>query len=340
MTLIDRRPSRLAALAAAALLTTTATGCSGSPEAGRTPAPHRVKVTYLTGLGSFGREGYAWVAREKGYFAEAGLDVEIQPGAAGDSNLSLVAAGRAQFAVIDYAGAVVRAGTDAFTGYRLVSVVTRQTLIAMMALGGGDIANPRDLAGRTIAQATGAVPKTLFPAYARLAGFDPSGVHWIQATPQQLPALLAAGRVDAIGQFVVGEPSVRRAAQGRPVVVMPYSDYVTDLYGNVVVASTALLESDPDLVRRFTRALVKGLLYAVDHPQESGQILHRAVPAVDAATAAEEIALMRPYVLGDHTPGAFDPARVARSVALIQSLRLIPAAIRPEEFVNFDTMGS
>lgn len=346
MIIMNGRAPALAALTAAVLLAPTAGGCAGTAD--RTPRPAAIndKVTYLTGFGAFGREGFAWVARDKGFFAEAGIDVTIQPGAAGDANLRVLASGRAQFAVIDYSGALVRAGTGVFDQYKLVGVVTRQTLIAMMALAGGGIVTPRDLAGKTIGQATGAVPKTLFGAYAQLAGFDPAGVRWVQTTPQQLPGLLATGKVDAIGQFVVGEPAIRQAAGGRPVVTLPYGDYLTDLYGNAVVASTALISSNPDLVRRFTRALLRGLRYAVDHPQETADILHRAVPAVDPGTATAEVELLRDYVGAPDAGGgpeaafgAFDSARVARGVALMQSLRLIPAAVTPEQVVSFDIMA-
>ena len=55
------------------------------------------RVTYLTGLGAFGREAFAWVAAAKGYFRDAGLEVTIVPGAAGDENLKKIAAGTAQF---------------------------------------------------------------------------------------------------------------------------------------------------------------------------------------------------------------------------------------------------
>jgi NitT/TauT family transport system substrate-binding protein len=347
MTVTTRRMTPLlAALATTGVLLAPATvGCTTGGDrtgAARPTEPPREKVTYLTGFGAFGREGYAWVAKEKGYFAEAGIEVEIQPGAAGDANLRLLAANRAQFGVIDYAGAVVRAGNGGFRDFRLVGAVTEQTLIAIMALAGGNIVTPSDLAGKTIAQATGAVPKTLFEAYARLAGFDPRGVRWVQTGPQQLPVLLASRKVDAIGQFVVGEPAIRRAAKDHAIVTLPYSDYLTDLYGNVVVTSAALLNSNPDLARRFTQALLKGLRYAVDHPQETADILHRAVPATDAVTAAAELTLMKPYV-GTGRPGvpfgSFDVTRVARSIALMQSLRLIPTAVQPEEFVSFGPMG-
>ncbi len=227
-------------LGTAGLLTASAaTGaCSaGKPKPAARPSTLE-RITYLTAFGTFGREGYAWVARDKGFFAEAGLQVDIKPGAAGDLNLKTLAAGQAQFAVIDYAGALVRAGTGAFDPFRAVAALTDRTLIALMSLAGYGIQAPLDLKGKAIGQAQGAVIKTLFPAYARMAGLDPDTVRWLEFTPQELPALLASRRVDAIGQFVVGQPAIAKAGGGRDVVVLPYSNYLGDLYGNVLVTRT------------------------------------------------------------------------------------------------------
>lgn len=47
------------------------------------------KVTYLTAFGAVGRDAFAWVAQEKGYFKESGLDVTIQLGAATGENLKV-----------------------------------------------------------------------------------------------------------------------------------------------------------------------------------------------------------------------------------------------------------
>src|SRR5438876_581607 len=117
----------------------------------------------------------------------------------------------------------------------------------------------------------GAFGRTLFPGYARLAGIDPNAVHWVEVAATNLPALLASGKVDAIGQFVVGKPAVAAAAK-RPVdevVTLPYSTYMTDPYGNALVTSKQLIDTNPGLVRRFTAALLQGFQYAVVNPEGS-----------------------------------------------------------------------
>jgi NitT/TauT family transport system substrate-binding protein len=330
------RRQTLALMAATATTSLTAPALVGCGPAKSSAAKGLDNVSYVTGFGAFGREAYAWVADKKGFFEDAGIKVSIKLGAAGDTNLKLLAADQAQFVVIDYSGAVVRAGQGNFGDFRCIGAVNQRTIIALMALQGKGINSPRDLAGKTVAQAVGAVPKTLFPAYARLAGFDPKSVKWEQTNPQQLPALLATGKVDAIGQFVVGAPAVQGAAHGRKVVVLPYSNYLTDLYGNTLVTTTKIIKEKPSLVRRFTDALMKGLQYSVDHPEEAGEILHKAVPTTPAATATAELKIMKDYV---GTPlGAFDQHRVVRSIALIQGVGLIPHGYDPTQLVDFDAV--
>jgi NitT/TauT family transport system substrate-binding protein len=294
-------------------------------------------------LGAFGREAFAWVADAKGYFREVGIQVTIVPGAAGDENLKKIAAGVAQFGVIDYSGAVIRAGRAAFDGFRLVAALNNQTLIAIMSLVGRGIMIPADLKGKTIAQAEGAVIKTLFPGYAKLAGLDPKTVRWVEVAATGLPALLASGQVDGIGQFVVGKPAVAAAAK-RPVdevVTLPYSTYMADPYGNALVTAAKLIDTNPDLVRRFSGALLKGLEYAVANPEESGRILHAAMPASNPDTAAAELRLLNNYV-GRSPSGApvgvFEPAKVSRGIALMQSLGQFPSAFPVDRLVWFDAV--
>jgi NitT/TauT family transport system substrate-binding protein len=336
---LTRRGALTLAPAAALAAACTSTKKNNTSGTGTSSAKNKTldAVTYTTGFGVFGREGYAWVAQAKGFFAESGLDVKILPGAAGDANLAALRADRTQFAVLDYSTAVVRSGKGTLDDVRCIAAVNPRTLIALMALPGHGITRAPDLAGKSIAQAPGAIPRVLFPVYAKLAGFDATHVTWRELAPPQLPGVLASGKVDAIGQFVVGAPAVKAAAKGVDPVVLPYSDYLTDLYGNVIVTTTRMIKDKPDLVRRFVRGIMGGLRYAVDHAEESGQILHTAVPATPAKVAGDELTLMRSYVAPDAADhlGLFDPGRVARGIAVLQSNGMFPNGFQPSQVVDF-----
>ena len=69
---------------------------------------------------------------------------------------------------------------------------------------------------------------------------------------------LVSRQVDAIGQFVVGEPLVAAAAEGRPVTVLPYDEYLGDMYGVCLLTRPALADSHPELCARFRDALLAG----------------------------------------------------------------------------------
>jgi NitT/TauT family transport system substrate-binding protein len=123
-------------------------------------------------------------------------------------------------------------------------------------------------------------------------------------------------------------PTVSAAAKGAPVTMLPYGDFMTDLYGTVIATQT---DVDRDLQRRFTRALFRGLRYAVDHPEEAGRIIHAAAPTTPAEGAAAELRLLKPYV---GSPQA-SPELVARSSALLQGIGMIPGPVAPETVFDF-----
>jgi NitT/TauT family transport system substrate-binding protein len=322
-------------VSAAALAMALAAGaCDSGGEPGKAPPD---KVTYLTAIGAFGRESYAWVAKEKGFFADAGIEVDIRPGSGTTDNLGLLASGRAQFSANDLSAVMIVLGNGKYReDVRAVAAIQQRTLNSVTALSGTGVATPRDLSGRTVGGVRGGAPWLLFPAYAKLAGLDAGTVKWIGVEAAQMPKLLATGKVDGVGQFVVARPAVEKAAGGRAAVVLPYSDVLTDLYGNALLASTKVLRENPDLVRRFAAALLAGLVYAIDHPQEAGQILHRYVPTVDPAIAAAEVDLMEPYVRANGVVGAFEGARVARAVAILRGTGIVAGELPTTDLVAFD----
>lgn len=327
------RFTRLGATALAGLLAVTA-GCTSGVEQ---TADGPDKVVYLTAFASFGREAYAWVALEKGFFRAQGIEVDIKPGAGASENLKLLAAGKAQFSANDLSGVMITLGNGDHAGdVRAVAAIQQRTLNSITVLESSGITTPADLPGRKIGGAPGATPMLLFPAYARLAGIDPATVQWVNVPAQQTPAMLAAGRVDGIGQFTVARGTVEKAAQGRPVHLLPYSDVIADLYGNALIAPTSLIDEDPDLVRRFSQALLDGLVYAIDHPDETGAILHKHVPGADPVLAAQETLLMQPYILSGARPGVLDPNRIARAIAVLTGAGVIPAGLTPEQVVAFE----
>jgi len=328
---------------AAGLLATVLIGvsaCSSSDDATDTAtgkAPD--KVTYLTAFGNAGRDAFAFVAQEKGYFKEAGIDVNIQLGKASGENVKQVVAGQAQFSNLDLTGGWILEGTtpEYKDQFKAIAAVHQQSLVAVFALEGSGITSPKDLAGKKIGAATASVNQLLFPAYAQLAGADAKSVHWTNTQPQLVAGLLAQHKVDAISTFLISKGGIEKLA-GKKVVVLPYNNYLSDLFGNGIIANSKLIKENPDLCKRMREALMKGLQYSIDHPDEAAEILHKAQPAADVAAAKGEIVSMTPYVPAPSGAplGSMSQERVAKALAILHGSGLIKDALTPESVVDFD----
>lgn len=335
------RHFRALTVAALATVLVVASGCSGSDDkggGGSTEGGKADRVTYITAFGAFGRDAFAWVAKEKGYFSEAGIDVTIQKGAAVDTNLTALASGKAQFGALDFTGATIQAGKNKFKDWRAIAAIHQQTLVSIMTLEGTPIKSPKDLAGKKLAAAKGSVNQLLFPAYAGLAGLDPKTVTFVDTQPTQLNALMVAGKVDALSTFLISQGGLKKAAGGKNPVVFPYSEYLNDLFGNAIITTPSLAQNNPGLVKRFRDAALEGLKYAIDHPDEAAQILNKAEPTADLTAAKGEITLMKPYVTptGGAPIGAIDEGKVAKAIAILEGAGLMPTGLKPSDIVALD----
>jgi NitT/TauT family transport system substrate-binding protein len=309
----------------------------GGTTAGAADAPAEYEpasVTYLTSFSTFGRDAYAYVAKEKGFFDEVNLDVTIEPGTGSVDVMKLVAGGTADFGAADFSAVVVTVANEKLP-VTTVGVTHQRSLAAIVSLEGHGITEPADLEGMTIGDQPGSTNQVIFPTYAEAAGIDAGKVEFLPSAPPSLPQLLVSNQVDAIGQFVVGEPLIAAAAQGKKVVVLPYGDLLPELYGNVIVTSDELAESDPELVERFIGALMKGLEYSIENPEETAQILLKAQPTQNPDVAAAEVEIMADYVRGDaDVIGSIDPARVDRIIEIMSAA--LTGEVTADELVSFD----
>ncbi|SCE86979.1 NitT/TauT family transport system substrate-binding protein [Micromonospora purpureochromogenes] len=335
-----RRLTRTVAAAALATALALVSACSsGSDDSDAKGGDGKAleKVTYLTSFGNFGRDSYAWVAKEKGFFKEAGFDVEIKPGQGTGSVIQTVVGGQADFGPIDLTGGLLQLGNGAAKDFVAVAAIQQRTMAAVVTVEGKNIATPKDLEGKKLADTPTSVVRQLFPTYARLAGVDASKVTWVNGEAQTLMGTLASGTVDGIGQFVVGQPTVEAVTKKKPVV-LPYSEVMQDLYGNALITSTKLAKEKPEMVKRFTAALLKGLEYALANPQEAAELLKKNVAATNPAAAAAELQLMAGYVRSSNSGtviGTLDNERVAKSIALLQGAGALKQNITPDQIIDF-----
>jgi NitT/TauT family transport system substrate-binding protein len=302
--------------------------------AGVVPAAAQDKVGVITDAGFLGRHAYFFVAIEKGYYKEANLDVNVLRGQGSAEAVKQVGAGNVTFGFADAASTVLARGNDNVP-VRLVAIVYAKPPHAIYALKSSGIRKPKDLEGRQIANpAGGAIPK-VFPAYAKVAGIDESKVKWVVASSESLPGLLALGRVDAIGQFTVGEPRLKKDAEGKELVELTYGDAGLDFYSNGIIASENTISTNPDLVQRFVTATIKGLKYALDNPKEAAEIMKKYHRELDADLGAAELVKVRELaVVPNSSLGKIEPKRAQSTIDLVASAFSLKNPVRVEDAFN------
>jgi NitT/TauT family transport system substrate-binding protein len=95
-------------------------------------------------------------------------------------------------------------------------------------------------------------------------------------------------------------------------------DVGLDYYGNGIIASEQLIAKEPDMVRRFVAATLRGMADAFADPGTAGQTIARYQQQIKPEIGAAEIEQVRALAVGTGRKlGTIDPARMAATVRVI-----------------------
>ncbi len=209
----------------------------------------------------------AYVAQEKGYFAEEGLEVTIQHSAGGGQHMQLLAAGEVQVTTLD-AGVLLQRRVE--PGLPLVSIglIGQRGQQAYVALADSGIETPEDWVGRTVGY-KGTPPPDVY-AILETVGLDVSDVDLVNVGFD--PRVLTEGVVDVYPVFKSNEPNLIRG-WGYELNMWDAADYGVPTLGLAYVTTEELVESEPEVLWAFMRAVMRGIAYAEDNREEAVEIV-------------------------------------------------------------------
>lgn len=217
-----------------------------------------------------------YLGKDKGFFTERGIELELVQAQGGAAIVPAVLSGQYQFGFSNVTSLLLAKGR----GLPLKVVAAgnsttgdpKKDIGALIVPGDSPIQSSADLGGKTVAINTAKnISDTVVRESARKAGADPTSIRFTELGFPDMPAAIAAKRVDAA--FVL-EPfkSVALKAGAREVAA-PYADTAEDLLIAAYFTSEQTLSKDADLVKRFTEAMNESLEYAAANEQEARQVL-------------------------------------------------------------------
>jgi ABC-type nitrate/sulfonate/bicarbonate transport system substrate-binding protein len=331
---ISKTLTILAALALL-LLPLGLAACQPAGTTGPTTARPLQKITFLLDWTPNTNHTGIYAAQKLGYYAEAGLDVEIiQP--TESTALALVAAGKADFCVSfqeEIAAALTSGSPLPVTA---IAALIQHNTSGIISLAAKNIRSPKDMMNHKYASWDMPIEKAIINSLVTADGGDPGQVIMIPNTVTDVVTALQTD-IDMVWIYYAWDGiATELAGLQTNFIDFGKSNPALDYYTPVLAASTDYLARHPDTARAFLAATARGYEYAIANPDAAADILLAAAPELDPALVRRsQTWLANRYKAEVSRWGEIDQNRWDRFYAWMFENKLISRAIAPGEgFTN------
>lgn len=214
-----------------------------------------------------------YVAQSLGYYAEAGLDVQIvQPSENGA--LLMCAAGQAQFAVDAQDTMAASLDLDEPLGVTAVAAILQHNTSGIIARAGDGITSAKGLENKVYATWDSPIELAMIRYCMETEGADFDTLKLIPNNITDEPAALKAHQADAVWIFY-GWSGINAELSDFDFDYWDFRSITDELdyYTPVIIANNEFLEKNPETAKAFMAATVRGYEYAIEHPEEAAEIL-------------------------------------------------------------------
>ncbi|PLS07144.1 ABC transporter substrate-binding protein [Neobacillus cucumis] len=281
---------------------------------------------------------FLYVAQEKGYFKEQGLDVDIQMPADTNDPLKLVAANQIDMALSYQPQVLVARGEN--IPVQSFGAIVRHPLNQLMVPEDSSIKSPKDLAGKTIGYPSIPLDEAIVQSMVKSDGGDPSKIKMVDVGWDLIPAMATKKTNALIGGYINHE-KLLLDKEGHPMRTLNPADYgVPDYYELVLVGSEKGLKAKPAVFKKFMTAIGKGQKYVQDHPEEGLSVLlkheDKSSP-LEKDIETKSLQILLPLMdAKDKAFGYQDPQTWNQVAAWLKENKVIKENVKAEDaFINF-----
>ena len=280
------------------------------------------KVVFSLDFIPLGRHAPWYAALAEGYFKDEGLDVSIIPAQGTAQVIQAVEAGTANIGFVDVPSVVIaRAGGSTL---KIVAVNYEKGPYAIFSLStGANVTQPKQLEGLNLGSGAGSFTPKIIQGFMTQQGLDPAKLTISNVAPPARATTLLAGQIPAIEFFVMAKPGLEVGAKtaGAELRTLLLADHGLDLYANGIAATDDYIAKNPDVLKRFVRAALKGWKFAIANPDKAAADQIKYVPSLKPETIVPEINIVADLAVTADTKknglGWFDPAKMQSNLDFV-----------------------
>jgi len=249
-----------------------------------------------------------YVAYDKGWFAEEGIDLEIIA-PAGVTVETVVGSGKAEFG-ISFQEYVTSARIEGVPIVSIAAIIQHNTS-GFISLKDRGITKAADFAGHSYGGFGLQIEKAIISAMITRDGGSPESVKYVNVSEGDLLSML--GRDIDFAWIYYGVEGIEAAQRSLEVDYVEMSDYfdaVPDYYTPVIISSEKLIAENPQMVERFMAAVARGYEYAIENPAESAEILLKHAPELSPESVKASQDWLSPRYAEDAPQWGYQQAEV------------------------------
>jgi ABC-type nitrate/sulfonate/bicarbonate transport system substrate-binding protein len=249
-----------------------------------------------------------YAAVEKGYYADANLEVTLNAGGPDINPLDEVDGGNSQFGIGQGDSLIV--ARENGQNFVAVGTIFRVNPVAITSLKKDNLQKPGDLVGKTVGTYSldlSNYSDLMFLAFMSRTGLQKDSMQYALIEDFYGANEIKSGRMDAMSGMFATDQQVMTHEAGDEINLIYYKDYGVDVYINTIFVTDEFLQSNPDLIARFVRATMKGYHYAIENPVEVAALAVHYDDALDLAYQEQVMQTQIPFIdTGDAPIGSMD----------------------------------
>jgi NitT/TauT family transport system substrate-binding protein len=265
-----------------------------------------------------------FVAIDKGYYKQEGLNVSIDPGSGSVEGINRVASGAYEVGFADINSLIKYRDNPRNLPVKAIMMIYDTPAFSIVSLKKNGISKPKDLEGKVLGAPAADGAYAQWPIFVKANNIDASKVKIENIGFPVREPMLAQGKVDAIAGFWFSSYMNLKAngVKDEDIVVIHMRDFGVDLYGNVIVANPEFLRFQPKAAAGFVKATLRGIQDTIRDPEAAIDSLMKrnAIAKRDVELERLKLSLQKNFVTPDvqkNGLGGVDMKRLERSIEQI-----------------------